>query len=260
MKQAPKSVSLFGFDFRTFPEMNALVDDIMKHLSEPGVRQLITPNASTIVYYNEPEHRALKDFYAHSRYIIADGMPIVWLSKMKRSRNLERLPGSDLFPQLWARIKEAKIPAVFVVANEELASGFRKEYALARTLVPPFFSADDDDYIAQLAQQVAEIVREENAGFVFLGLNFPKQEKLGMQITARLQDEQEVSTLILLLGASFEFYFGLKPRAPQWIQRSGLEWLHRLSQEPGRLWKRYTVDSSRFILKAMGELFRNQRD
>lgn len=260
MKQVPKSVSFFGFDFRTFPDMNALVEDIMKHLSEPGVRQLITPNASTVVYYNEPVNQALKDFYAHSRYIIADGMPIVWLSKIKRSHSLERLPGSDLFPQLWSRIREVKVPAVFVLANEELAGRFRKEYPLARTIVPPFFSAADDAYITQLARQVADLVRAENAGFVFLGLNFPKQEKLGIEITKHLQHEPGVSTLILLLGASFEFYFGLKSRAPQWIQRSGLEWLHRLLQEPGRLWKRYTVDSSRFILKAIVELFRNQKN
>jgi N-acetylglucosaminyldiphosphoundecaprenol N-acetyl-beta-D-mannosaminyltransferase len=253
MRQAIESVSLFGFDFRSFPEMNALVADIMAHRKEQGVRQLITPNASTIVYYNEPANRPLKDFYAHSRYIIPDGMPIVWLNNFKGLPPIERLPGSDLFPMLWKQLQAESVPVVFVVANEMLAHRFIEEYPHAHTIVPTFFSPNDDEYIAQLATDVAEMVQREKAGFVFLGLNFPKQEKLGMQITKRLKVDPEVATLILLLGASFEFYFGLKSRAPKWIQRSGLEWLHRFMQEPGRLWRRYTVDSSRFIRMAVAE-------
>jgi N-acetylglucosaminyldiphosphoundecaprenol N-acetyl-beta-D-mannosaminyltransferase len=92
---------------------------------------------------------------------------------------------------------------------------------------------------------------------VFLGLNFPKQEKLGMHIAASLGDDAERSALVLLLGASYEFYFGLKPRAPRWMRRYGLEWLHRFMQEPLRLWKRYTVDNLRFIGLALKELFRS---
>ena len=78
-----------------------------------------------------------------------------------------------------------------------------------------------------------------------------------MQIAAQLQEDSTQSVLLLLLGASFEFYFGFKPRAPRWMQDSGLEWLHRFMQEPGRLWKRYTVDSFRFMLIALRELFRS---
>ncbi len=64
---------------------------------------------------------------------------------------------------------------------------------------------------------------------------------------------------VLLLGASFEFYFGIKSRAPGWMQRNGLEWLHRFASEPRRMWKRYTVDNFRFAWMSLKELLSARR-
>jgi N-acetylglucosaminyldiphosphoundecaprenol N-acetyl-beta-D-mannosaminyltransferase len=257
MSMRRPTISLFGFRFRKATDIRAVADEIMQDLPQPGLRHLITPNASTIVYYNERRHRELKSFYSDCRYILPDGMPIVWLSRLKQTPRLYRLPGSDLFPELWHRIKAAGLPAVFVVANEALAKRLGAEWAGCRFLIPRMFSADDDAYITELAAEVGAAVRASNASFVFLGLNFPKQEKLGMRIASALADDAQRSVLVLLLGASFEFYFGLKPRAPRWMRRYGLEWLHRFMQEPLRLWKRYTVDNLRFIGLALKELFRS---
>jgi len=250
------TVCLLGFHFSTAAHISTVVEEIMQDVGTPGVRHLITPNASQVVYYNEAHNLPLKAFYTHSRFILPDGMPIVWLSRLKGIGNLHRLPGSDLFPELWPHIRAKALPAVFVLPNEEIAQRLKAEYPDSSVIVPRMFARDDDAYIAELAAEVARAVLATKARFVFLGLGFPKQEKLGMQIAARLGEAADHSVLILLIGASFEFYYGFKMRAPSWMQESGLEWLHRFLQEPGRLWKRYTVDSFRFILLALRDLFR----
>jgi N-acetylglucosaminyldiphosphoundecaprenol N-acetyl-beta-D-mannosaminyltransferase len=250
------TVCLLDFDFNTAKHIDEIAEEIMQDTAIPGIRHLITPNASTVVLYNQPQNSSLKAFYTHSRYILPDGMPIVWLSRMKGVTNLHRLPGSDLFPALWPRIKKASLPSVFVLPNEAIAGKLNEEHPDGVIIVPGMFAADNEEYIDDLAKEVALAVKTTRARFVFIGLNFPKQEKLGMRIAAKLEDDPGLSVLILLLGASFEFYFGFKPRAPRWMQDSGLEWLHRFAQEPRRLWKRYTVESSRFVMIALRELSR----
>lgn len=223
---------------------------------EPAIRYLITPNASTIVYYDEPKNKGLKDFYGNTDYVLADGMPVVWLSKMKRGKALsDRLTGSDLFPELWKRIKSEHLPVVMILPNDKLDSFYHADYPNSSSIVPRMFDADDDKYMHLLGKETALLVQQTQSHFVFLGLNFPKQEKLGMVIGEELEAFNiGWPVTILLLGASFEFYAGIKERAPGWMQRTGLEWLYRFRKEPRRLAKRYTVDNFRFLLKAAKEL------
>lgn len=254
MEQAG-TFNFFGFDFSIAASVADVADTIMRERTQPGVRHLITPNASMLVYYYEHQHAALLGFYRHAHYVLPDGVPIVWLSRLKSGAKLHRLAGSDLFPAIWARIKAAGLSAVFIVANKMLAQKISHEYPGCRCIIPRFFSVDDNAYCSELATAVVSALQELDAGFVFIGLGYPKQEKLGMVITEQLEEVQRKSVLILLLGASFEFYYGLKSRAPQWMQQLGLEWLYRFIQEPRRLWKRYTVDNFRFLLLAIKELF-----
>ncbi|MEO6831775.1 MAG: WecB/TagA/CpsF family glycosyltransferase [Chitinophagaceae bacterium] len=250
-----KNQRLFGFSFSKAASLQQVVDAILE-LAADEVRQLITPNASTSLYYNENENKELLDFYRNAAFILPDGMPIVWLGNLK-GLGLHRLPGSDLFPLLWTEIKGRKKASVFVLARQELAEKLAVENGNCTFIVPPMFEAADREYIRSLANEVVSQVRERQASFVFLGLNFPKQELLGLEITNALNESAHAKPLILLLGASFEFYLKLKTRAPQWMQRTGLEWLYRFMKEPRRLWKRYTVDNFRFLLLAAKEYFRS---
>lgn len=251
-------VLLFGFSFinasSTRDIAKMMVQDIQG--KEPAVRYLITPNASTVVYYDEAKNKTLKDFYGQADYVLADGMPVVWLSKLKRGKELSyRLTGSDLFPELWGKIKQERLPVAMVLPNDKLEHFYHADYPNSSTIVPRMFEADDDNYIRTLGKEVAIMVQETQSHFVFLGLNFPKQEKLGMAIGKELEALRvDWPVTILLLGASFEFYAGMKERAPEWMQRAGLEWFYRFRKEPRRLAKRYTVDNFRFLLKAIKEL------
>ena len=100
---------------------------------------------------------------------------------------------------------------------------------------------------------------ENESGYVFLGLSFPKQEILAMKLDQKLTEMGfRKPVLFLLLGASYEFYFGMKKRAPSFFRKTGLEWLHRFAQEPGRMWKRYTIGNAKFLWLSIQELIKKR--
>jgi N-acetylglucosaminyldiphosphoundecaprenol N-acetyl-beta-D-mannosaminyltransferase len=86
-------------------------------------------------------------------------------------------------------------------------------------------------------------INESGAGIVFIGLGCPKQDRFAARFRSR------VTAVQICVGAAFDFHAGTKSTAPAWMQRRGLEWLYRLGQEPGRLWKRYLVTNSIFVAK-----------
>ncbi len=253
-----KTANIFGFNFIA-AEMDEVVRDIMLNAERDFDKRpqfMITPNAYTIVHYLERKHKQVYDHYRQSQYILPDGIPVVWLSKIVGKTKLpNRLTGSDLFPLVWNSIKTKGYHVSLVLPKEFMADLFKKDYPNSDTHIPLFFDENDDTYIEQFAEEVANGIIKNRSSFLFLGLNFPKQEKLGIQVAKKLQAKgYDKGVLILLLGASFEFYFNLKKRAPAFFRKTGLEWLHRFITEPKRLWKRYTVDIARFFWISFKEL------
>ncbi|MBI2225482.1 MAG: WecB/TagA/CpsF family glycosyltransferase, partial [Betaproteobacteria bacterium] len=114
---------------------------------------------------------------------------------------------------------------------------------IAGTYSPPFrpLTLEED------AEDVARI-NDSGAGAVFVGLGCPKQE------TWMAAHRGRIRAVMFGVGAAFEFHAGVINRAPLWMQRWGLEWLHRLCSEPRRLWKRYLVTNTLFILGAFRQL------
>ena len=114
---------------------------------------------------------------------------------------------------------------------------------IAGAVSPPFRSATAAEDAAIVAQ-----INASGAGSVWVSLGCPKQEKWMLSHRGR------VHAVMLGVGAAFDFIAGAKPRAPAWMQNAGLEWLHRLANEPGRLWRRYLVTNSRFVIGAARQL------
>jgi len=251
-------VAIFDFNFVSASSVSDVVADIMLNIERDDTAGfLITPNAYQLVHFAEKKNKAIKQFYQHADYVLPDGMPIVWLGKMLKKDIKHRLTGSDLFPAIWKEIKERKLYATLVLPDNYISHLFKEEYSHCNCFVPDFFNAADDAYISNLADSLADDVVKNNARFVFLGLGFPKQELLGMQAAKKLKERgYNKPVMFLLLGASFEFYFGMKKRAPEFFQKSGLEWLYRFAKEPRRLWKRYTIDNVRFLSIVVKELFK----
>ena len=165
--------------------------------------------------------------------IVADGMPLVWGSRLKRGIPSlpERLPGSDLTVELLRMVPAAKIAILGgqdpIVALRKLGiPDAEKAYIFNGKIAATLEQADV--FAAELNARGREIV--------FLALGVPKQDRLAALLRSRLNQG-----LVLGVGGSFELIAGQLKRAPKWMRNYGFEWLFRLLQEPRRLGYRYLV-------------------
>jgi N-acetylglucosaminyldiphosphoundecaprenol N-acetyl-beta-D-mannosaminyltransferase len=174
----------------------------------------------------------------------SDGAPIAWALRQLGFPAQERIAGPDL---MWRYLREAERVGqkVFLYGstNDTLAklrSSIAREFpgaTLAGMKAPPFCSAlPAEDEI-----EIAEI-NGSGANVVFVGLGCPKQEKW------MAAHQGKINALMIGVGAAFDYHAGKLNRAPLWMQRYGLEWLHRLGSEPRRLMGRYLVTNTLFIV------------
>ena len=182
--------------------------------------------------------------------VTPDGMPLVWLMRMKGARRQERVYGPALMLNVLEAAAREGIPVGFLGGKPEvlefLVERMRRCYKglnVAFALSPPFTEASREE-----EQELVERINRSGARILFVGLGCPKQEIWMARHRGR------VNAVMLGVGAAFDFHAGVKPQAAAWMQRSGLEWLFRLSTEPRRLWKRYLFHNPRFVALALAEI------
>ena len=171
--------------------------------------------------------------------VTADGMPIVLLSKMLGMALPERVTGADMVPQICRRCAEEGL-SVYVLGGDRDAL----DEAFAKMDIPNLKIAGLDPAFVKLDVDQPEIVERINAAkpdILFVALGNPKQELWMGRNAAKL----DVGVMIGI-GGTFNFIAGRVKRAPRWMQRCGLEWIYRIIQEPGRLWKRYAYGLVKF--------------
>ncbi len=171
--------------------------------------------------------------------VTADGMPIVLLSKLLRRALPERVTGADMVPLLCRRCAEEGL-SVYVLggAGDAIREAFSK-LALANLKV-----AGMDPAFVKLDEEQPEIVERINAAkpdILFVALGNPKQELWMGRNAAKLDVKAMIG-----IGGTFNFMAGRVRRAPKWVQKCGVEWIYRIVQEPGRLWKRYAYGLVKF--------------
>jgi len=237
---------LFGLRIRRM-QFSQASDHLLRIAAQRGNRSqvIVTPNVDHIVRLDQqPDFKAL---YAKADHIFADGMPIVWASKMTPHPLTERVTGADLFVSL-CKGAVTKGLSIFILGGmpgqeDELIASFAKVYpGLKVHIVCPSmqFTPDGPEADAAILR-----IQETRPDILFICLGMPKQEYFAF----RYQREQTSNNcpLILCVGAAMEFALGQKKRAPMWMQKIGLEWFWRLASEPRRLWQRYTIQGSKFI-------------
>ena len=182
--------------------------------------------------------------------ITPDGMPLVWVLRLKGIRKQRRVYGPTLMLRVLEMAACEEIPVGFYGASaqtlELLVRRMKTVYPALQinyTFSPPFRSLTDQE----MTQVRQEIIRS-GARILFVGLGCPRQEQW---IDAQ---RGHIPAVMLAVGAAFDFHAGLKLQAPVWMQNSGLEWLFRLLSEPRRLWKRYLYHVPRFIVLAVADL------
>jgi N-acetylglucosaminyldiphosphoundecaprenol N-acetyl-beta-D-mannosaminyltransferase len=165
-----------------------------------------------------------------------DGMSLVWLLRRRGRPAVERVYGPDLLLAVCERSLGPGWRHLFLGGEEgvaaQLAAVLARRFpglAVAAALCPPFRPPTPDEDAALVGQ-----INAARPDVVWVGLGSPKQERWMAEHRARLD-----APVLVGVGAAFDFLTGRKRQAPRWVQRSGLEWLHRLASEPARLWPRY---------------------
>jgi len=209
---------------------------------------VITPNLEILRQYRG--NPALRDYFHQETggadLLVADGMPLIWASRLMRRALPERVPGSGLVLSL-AKLAAEKKWSIFLLGGSPGAADRaaavlqlrHRNLKIAGTCCPsPGFEKDP----AQMAA-IREQVVAAKPDIVYVALGFPKQERVAKELRAALP-----RAAFLGVGISLSFIAGEVKRAPRWVQRAGLEWLHRLAQEPRRLARRYLVHDIPFAL------------
>jgi N-acetylglucosaminyldiphosphoundecaprenol N-acetyl-beta-D-mannosaminyltransferase len=187
--------------------------------------------------------------------VTPDGAPVAWMLRVKGQRHQKRISGPDLMLaccELAAENGEKVFlyggsQAVLDRLQAQLKIQF-PELQIVGAYSPPYrdLTPDEDDAVVNL-------INQSGAGIVWVGLGCPKQE-LWMHL-----HRGRIQAVMVGVGAAFDFHAGAIKRAPLWMQNNGLEWLHRLSQDPRRLAKRYLVTNTVFVWRAMRELRDHKR-
>jgi len=177
--------------------------------------------------------------------VTADGMPIVLLSRLLRCRLPERVTGADMVPTICRRCAEEGLKAYVLGGDRDaVAEAFAKLGFDTADSGGPSLLAGHDSAFVKLDEDQPEIVDRINTAkpdILFVALGNPKQELWMGRNAARLR----VGAMIGI-GGTFNFIAGRVKRAPKWMQASGLEWIYRIIQEPGRLWRRYAYGLVKF--------------
>ena len=178
---------------------------------------------------------------------VPDGMPTVWIGRLRGHRQMHRVYGPDLMLELFRRSEAQGFTHFLYGGGEGVADRLRdrllERFPRARvvgTWCPPFRACTDAEE-ADLRARVAEAKPD----LLWVGLSTPKQE---MWMEAHLRPLQ--AKVMIGVGAAFDFHAGLLRQAPRWVQKIGMEWFFRLCREPKRLWKRYLFNNPRFVYQA----------
>lgn len=194
---------------------------------------------------------ALRSAYNRSLLTTPDGMPLVWLGRRHGHRGITRVYGPDLMEAVCDAGRATGLTHYFYGGKpgvvEELKACLTVRFPglqVVGSFTPPFRELTPGELTtlqADLASRRPDVV--------WIGLSTPTQEKF-MAGHWQVLD----AGLLLGVGAAFDFLSSRVPQAPRWMQRSGLEWLHRLGTEPRRLWKRYLLHSPMFVIRTLAQL------
>jgi len=199
---------------------------------------VVTPNVDHIVKLEEDDE--FKKVYEEANLVLTDGMPLIWISKMLKTPIKEKVSGSDIFPKICEMAAQRGYKIFLLGAAEGIANkaaeNLRKKYPglnIVGTYSPSYGFENKPEEIIKIIR----VINESQPHILAVGLGAPKQEKFIYKFKNQLK-----VPVSLAIGASIDFEAGNVKRAPEWMQKSGLEWFYRFVKEPRRMYKRYFKD------------------
>ncbi len=238
--------TILGMQF-TLGNIKSISDNVIKRIYDNKKTFIITPNVDFLTRYNQSED--FKSVCDKADVSIIDGMPVYWISKIKRIKGTSRIAGIDFCTEL-AKKSSNKDISLFLLGGEndvakEAAKVLEQRYNanIAGAISPPIGFEKNEKSL----REVIEIINESKADILLAGMSSPIQENF---IVNNIDDIN--AKVFIGVGGTFNALAGRVTRAPKIMQKLGLEWLHRVMQEPGRLASRYfknALDLLKLIVK-----------
>lgn len=187
---------------------------------------------------------------SQSDLVLPDGMPIAWVLRSRGFKSQPRISGPDLMWKCAEKFEQLE-QSVFLYGStieslDKLMGVMSVAFPrlnIVGSISPPFRELSSEE-----EANIVTTINDSGAHALFVALGCPKQEQW------MLKNRGTINAVMFGFGAAFDFHAGNVKRAPVWMQRSGLEWLHRLVSEPRRLWRRYLVTNTKFIFSVLFRL------
>ena len=232
--------------------MQETVSFIESRIEQKQFLQHVVVNVAKIV--NMQKDPVLAESVKACEVINIDGMGVVFGARFLGHNVPERVAGVDLFHELLAMSAKRDFPVFLLGATEDVVS---KTVEVVKAQNPNLNIAGyHDGYFfgnkeGQDEEAVVTKIRESGAKLLFVAITSPKKENF----INKWQDKLGVD-FVMGVGGTFDVVAGKVKRAPQWMQKAGLEWLYRVIQEPGRMWKRYLKTNTKFLILLLTEKFK----
>ncbi|HIF00868.1 MAG TPA: glycosyltransferase [Fuerstia sp.] len=244
----PEKLNIFGVGVTptTYEEATDLIIEAGRHREQ----KLVSCYAvhALISFCSEPH---LRDVGNDFDLITPDGQPVRWALNLLHGTGLEdRVYGPGLMLHICRQAAAENVPIYLYGGSSEVADTLHQNLEemlpglkIAGYESPPFRALTPEEN-----QAVIDQINNSGAGIVFIGLGCPKQDLFAHQ------HKHSIKAVQVCVGAAFDFHAGMKSTAPAWMQKRGLEWFFRLTQEPKRLWHRYLVTNTSFVVRLVCSL------
>jgi len=244
-----KTVNVLGLDIHPLA-IDQVIDAAEHHIEKKEPLLLGVVNVAKLVRARKDPR--LRQSLCQSDLILADGLPIVWLCRLTGKPLPQRVPGIDIMTRLFETAARNNYSVYLLGARpqviEAVVKVVRRKYPSLR------IAGFHHGYFNQnQQQQVAEDIKNSGCDILFVAMSSPKKENFLAKYRAFMN-----VPLCHGVGGAFDILAGFKKRAPLWMQNCGMEWFYRLMQEPKRMWKRYLVTNSIFIILSLMEVARGR--
>ena len=236
--------------------MNSYIDNVTKeeaiaHIEEcintRKIAHIITPNVDQVIRIESDKY--FKEIYENAELLLADGTPLVWISRWYKKPIKEKICGSDLVPDL-CKLAAQKGYLIFLLGSAEgvaakAAENLKKNnpgLRVAGVYSPPYGFEKDKNEI----DKINKMLFNSKADMLFVGMGVPKQDIFIYENMNKYQIPMSFS-----IGATIDFEAGIQKRAPKWVNHIGMEWLYRLAHDPKRMFKRYIIDDMKIFKLAL---------
>lgn len=240
-------VELFGMPLDLLT-MDQTVRRCVAFVESGSAVQHVVTNAGKIVLAHADGR--LREIISACGLVNADGQSVVWVGRMAGHPVPERVAGIDLMARLLREAQDRGWSAYFLGAKPTVLQTF---VGVVAERFPSLRIAGSCDGYFDGDGAAADAIKASGAKLVFVGMPSPRKEYFTSEMLPRMG-----GVLVVGVGGSFDVWAGITRRAPAWMQRSGLEWFYRLTQEPRRMWKRYLVGNARFVVIAIDEVLRQR--